>query len=444
MKKLLLMCLFLAVACPVHAALSPAQFAAAMANSATYQNALGLGANAITTYNPSNYIQSGWYVSNGVEIMGGAAATDLSLLGAGSILAKRAMGFLGPVATAVTVGILAKDLYDLCVADKTNYPLLNAQAVIHGSGSINKDAVVGGTYALPDGRYAHITAMQSPCGIACGGSTANCNGSYPPGFNSGILPGASDPQGGCGVGAAFQFDVVTDLSTLPATPVTPETFNKSIETPSLDALYPTYNAEANKAIQDLQAKGLAAQQPTPEQIKALSDLQKAYTAQVAQAQATQSAVNSAASAQSASALASAAAAANPGNAGLAQTAATAAATAAAAQASLDKLTAAQTAGDLLTSPPLPPANVYDATIAPPASKSITALLTSFVASAPLVAMVKSFVITASGDPVVPIGTVYGQEMSFDFTRYGATLSAIGGIFLMIVHGFAVLVVMRGW
>jgi hypothetical protein len=101
----------------------------------------------------------------------------------------------------------------------------------------------------------------------------------------------------------------------------------------------------------------------------------------------------------------------------------------------------------LTTPTVGPDNVYSplGDSDKPALKSISNLLTGFIASAPLVTMVKTFVIsTNNSSGVVPIGTVYGQQMSFDFTRWENTFRMMGGVLLVIVHGFAILVVVRGW
>lgn len=97
------------------------------------------------------------------------------------------------------------------------------------------------------------------------------------------------------------------------------------------------------------------------------------------------------------------------------------------------------------SPAFGPDNVYDPLVIAPDTKSITELMTSFVASAPLVTMVKSFVInTTSSSGVVPIGTIYGKELTFDFTRWQPLLVGCGAVLLVIMHGFSILIVIRGW
>jgi hypothetical protein len=95
-------------------------------------------------------------------------------------------------------------------------------------------------------------------------------------------------------------------------------------------------------------------------------------------------------------------------------------------------------------PPDVPTNEYDSIITPPDKKNIPGLLQSFVSSSPLVAMVRSFNMTATGSGVVHVGTFYGQEINFDFSKYETTFAAMGGMLLVIAHGFAIFVVIRGW
>ena len=90
-------------------------------------------------------------------------------------------------------------------------------------------------------------------------------------------------------------------------------------------------------------------------------------------------------------------------------------------------------------------NEYNTDVETPGKSSISTLITNFISSAPLVAMVKSFTISTSGSSgVVPIGMVYGQDLSIDFTRWEPVLAGCGGVLLVIMHGFAVLIVIRGW
>lgn len=88
---------------------------------------------------------------------------------------------------------------------------------------------------------------------------------------------------------------------------------------------------------------------------------------------------------------------------------------------------------------------YDGSVVNPDSKGIAALLTSYVSNSPLAAMVRTFTIsTADASPIVSCGMVYGQEFKFDFSRWASFLQTCGAVLLVIAHGFAVLVVLRGW
>lgn len=100
--------------------------------------------------------------------------------------------------------------------------------------------------------------------------------------------------------------------------------------------------------------------------------------------------------------------------------------------------------ETLEEPNLPDNNEYNTDVVLPDKKPISSLLSSFVNSSPLVCMVKTFTMSASGTGVVPVGNVYGTEMKFDFSRYEGTFRSMGGILLIIMHGFAILVVVRGW
>jgi hypothetical protein len=109
-----------------------------------------------------------------------------------------------------------------------------------------------------------------------------------------------------------------------------------------------------------------------------------------------------------------------------------------AQAAADSSAASTATGSL-------PTNTYPTDITPPDKKSIPSLLASWVASSPLATMVRSFTITTSSGVCSVAGpVVYGQQLSFDFCRYTDTFQFLGGILMVIVHGFAVLVVIRGW
>lgn len=114
-------------------------------------------------------------------------------------------------------------------------------------------------------------------------------------------------------------------------------------------------------------------------------------------------------------------------------------------ADLAKAQADQAKADQLAPPALPPENTYDTTIDVPEKKSIMALLLDFTSDSPLKALVDSFTITTSDlQDKISVGTVYGQPFEFDFSRYDATFASCGGVLLIIAHGFAILIVIKGW
>lgn len=85
----------------------------------------------------------------------------------------------------------------------------------------------------------------------------------------------------------------------------------------------------------------------------------------------------------------------------------------------------------------------------PIMKNIKDILASIVASSPLVAMVQSFTISASGTGNIPVGTLWedrfgGTTMTLDFTRWEAFLRTLGGILLAVFHGYAVKIALKGW
>lgn len=99
----------------------------------------------------------------------------------------------------------------------------------------------------------------------------------------------------------------------------------------------------------------------------------------------------------------------------------------------------------LEEPTVPGNGDYNSDFTSPDKKSITELLADYVSGSPLGGMVRSFTITTAA-PVTEVdcGTFYGQEIKFSFVRYIGTFETCGGVLLVICHGFAILVVMRGW
>lgn len=178
-------------------------------------------------------------------------------------------------------------------------------------------------------------------------------------------------------------------------------------------------AQADAAL--VSAANTLAADPTNAALIAAYDLAALHAAATATAAAT--ALNTASSSASTAAAATAAAQAQ--------------ATDAAAQAAAD-----QAAADDANTRAQP--GKYDSSMVAPDKKSILSLLGTFLASSPMAAMVKSFTISADGVSSVSCGNVYGHEIVFDFVRYAPMFSTLGGLLLVIVHGYAVLVVVRGW
>lgn len=102
-------------------------------------------------------------------------------------------------------------------------------------------------------------------------------------------------------------------------------------------------------------------------------------------------------------------------------------------------------GDGTTTPSLPGESAYDSDFDLPELKGIAGLLTQFVSNSPLAGMVRSFSIsTGGGESSFSAGQVYGRELSFSFSRWEPYLRMCGGLLIIIAHGFAVMVVIRGW
>lgn len=96
-------------------------------------------------------------------------------------------------------------------------------------------------------------------------------------------------------------------------------------------------------------------------------------------------------------------------------------------------------------PAVPDAGIYDSVLEIPVLKPITTLLTTFVSNSPLTVMLRSFnIATGSTSCTVSCGTIYGRELEFSFCRYTEDFAKLGAFLLVVSHGFAVLVVIRGW
>lgn len=90
-------------------------------------------------------------------------------------------------------------------------------------------------------------------------------------------------------------------------------------------------------------------------------------------------------------------------------------------------------------------NTYNATPESPEKSDITALIMGFLSDSPLVGMVQSFQVTTA-DPACSVsgGEIYGQEFKIDVCRWDSLLRAMGGMMIIIMQGYAILVVVRGW
>lgn len=101
--------------------------------------------------------------------------------------------------------------------------------------------------------------------------------------------------------------------------------------------------------------------------------------------------------------------------------------------------------DVVGSATPPDGGLYDSSVILPDKKVISTLLSNLFSNSPLAGIVRGFVLNTSGQiAVVDCGTVYGKSFVFDFTRWTTFLTACGSVLLIIVHGFAILIVMRGW
>jgi hypothetical protein len=352
---------------------------------------------------------------------------------AGKVLLRRGLAFAGPVALGVTVAMTAYDLYELTRLDAAGYPELNKRA---------KNQLNAALGIAPPGTNTDFSSMQV-------GSFASYNGtgyklmttSFTPGYCSYGNTACIDHDINYMTEANYFIDVngrdATQYNfepwTLPA-PVygtaSPEIFADAITSPTTGELYPLYQPELDKAMKaNLSPSTPTATNPSGEPLAVVSP----STAQI------KDVANRVATADAAAtsvATAQANYTANPTAENL-QTLNDAKLKESQVQQKNDQ-------AESLTAPSLPVV-AFDATVTPPVKKEIPTLLSTTVASSPLVSMVQSFGVTTSeGSPVVPIGMVYGNDMSFDFSRYSGTFSALGGVLLAIMHGFAIFVVVRGW
>ena len=94
---------------------------------------------------------------------------------------------------------------------------------------------------------------------------------------------------------------------------------------------------------------------------------------------------------------------------------------------------------------VPDAGIYDGSIIAPVLKNISSLLSSFLTNSPIAGIIKTFTLkTSLASPVVDCGDIYGKPFKFDFSRWQGFLTACGSLLMVIVHGYAILIVMKGW
>lgn len=416
--------------------------------------------NIAKTYASSSYASTGWKVASGVELLtplstltstaelGTSLATVTGASGS-RVVIQKALGLLGPVATVVSIGMTLNDVYNAAHSNANLYPLLNSATntsvtptgiIVNSStvNSIHAGSVVQTTFGPRVVSYTRLDTSISNNNH----DYVDCNLFSPPrtdGFCT-YYPN----------GSLFQIyfeNVPPPTSTRAAT--LPEfesaiTTNGDIVTDS-DPVKETLRSDLQNMLKadSTSAVPLSTIYPTPQQIQDLTK-NPLVLADVA-ADANKTALQSA---EDAVQKANAASLANPTDPALANTAAQ-------LQSALDKLKADLAAKDLADAqakadqdslvPSPVPSNTYDADITSPDKKSISELLLSFISGSPLVAMVKSFTVTTSSPSCSqPIGMVYGQELSFDFCRWEPVLRGCGGTFILLMQGFAIFVVVRGW
>lgn len=392
------------------------------------------------------------------------------------------------VSKDINASLPLSEIKKLAASDKTKYPNINsALSDTPDVPPLTKDSSIGDLVSIgaknPDGSYDAL-AIGSKTITPMDGMNECISYAPTPGWVT-IRDGAGSCDsfftGYCGSmgmpcvngGTRYEFGLISTI--VPAVPTTPnKVAQKLAGKPVLlsENIVTAYDSEIQKMLQDSNyvpvftdsTTGLPYDPPpstsvmSPEQLTAYNETGKVMSpAELSSYQTAGAAAGSASAATqaatTAASTAAAAAAANPTDSGLAYQAAQAAAYAAQVKALEDKLKAEQAASaaakaqdDALVAPTLGPDNGYDTDITGlPEKKGIGDLLGTFVASSPLVSMVKSFTVTtSSASGVVPIGNVYGQDLSFDFTRWESTLRACGGVLIIIMHGFAVFVVIRGW
>ena len=421
------------------AALSPAEFAQAMGNSNRYQAALTKTHNLLTseiivgqTY---GHYQQGWFVSNGVEILqplnmpaatARRALPTATRVSGSRVLVKSAAGLLGPVAAVVQIGLLANDLHSLACGSggASGYPSLNtlcsrSSAIPAATPPETKPAV--GAIIVVNGNHYQLTSEQYTGSSTAGyiGWVTNVGGNGPGTFGVKWGVSSSTVNGATMYTYNFTYYRYSVPSTVPQVASTPDQFASSLAPNNVvDA---PYASDFDKATKTLSDSTLTAMQPDADQIKALTNTVQ----QDAAVDAAQAAVDSSQDNYDSNPTADALQALNE------------------AKAALEAQKAAL-ARDNVVAPPVPGSGNYDSGIELPEKKSILSLLQSFASGSPIVSMLNSFTMSASGSGFVHLGDAFGKSIDVDFTRYESVLAGCGGVLLILVHGFAVLVVVRGW
>jgi len=370
----------------------------------------------------------------------------------------------GPTPTVVEKNVTASKTFEqtkTAVSSKpTIYPLLTTKLQTQTNAPLNVLNMTKSDVLTPVGSYVQngttyrklVTISQSYQG----------SGSNPPGYTysyDGMGPNTFTRISGLsGSYPTYTYQVThyttTTVSTLPAPVYAPSTsaqFQTAVA-PS-GTVNAAYQAELDKAMQDDSyipvftddTTGLPFISPsqstvaTPAQISAINskaEIAEKSAASVAAASAAESSAQSAYNADPSSA--------NLQTLNNAKSVAAATSLKAAQDtAASDTALADEASANALESSATP--NAYDTEFEKPEKKGITSLLESFVSSSPLVGLVRSFSISSSS-PVssVSAGQVYGTEINFSFVRWEPYLRLCGAAMIIIAHGFAVFVVVRGW
>lgn len=354
-------------------------------------------------------------------------------------------------------------------ASKAKYPnLKNAlEGLPEGKASANPAAPspVGSYVKTDSGVWYQITSVCT----ACGYSTNSCQHPGQALVGGKFVVTEANGQTGCPAGwtnsKSLSYNVVAVPNNQPplVAKTNPEVAKKLANSPTnltlpADVYSDVYGQEIDDFIKDNPnvvhyeddagnaANAAEIAHATQAEIDRAQQFQK-------QQEAVTAAENAATSARGRATSARAAADANPGDSGLAAAAAAAEAAADAAEAAAARARAEyeqykeqqQKEDEELEVPTIPDSGGYDSNITPPDKKSIPELLTEWGEQSPLAGMVRSFTIeTSSPVTSVSCGTYFGQEIKFDFSRYENIFTVCGGVFLVIAHGFCVLIVIRGW